>query len=224
MIRTGFKNIFTLFLVLLASQALSDEDRRVYSEGEVPTVDDLVSILGGEPNTPPKHKSKLGKRKSFSDSAVDQYSDELSDHKIVVSNEKEPIKTTSNISNDSNEIKPVQSAPKVVSIPIVFKINSDVLAVSEAAKLRNMAEAINKIGASSKLLIEGHTDSTGSEIYNKKLSLQRAKSVKKQLVNLGVSSDQLIVTGAGSSKLLNKSNPAADVNRRVEFTRISTLN
>jgi outer membrane protein OmpA-like peptidoglycan-associated protein len=67
--------------------------------------------------------------------------------------------------------------------------------------------------------IEGHTDTTGSEDFNMKLSQQRADAVREFLVAQGLSGD--IITSKG----LGPSNPVADngtaagrkANRRVEI-------
>jgi OmpA-OmpF porin, OOP family len=70
-----------------------------------------------------------------------------------------------------------------------------------------------------RLLIEGHTDSRGSDSYNLDLSRNRAASVYSALVGQGISGDRMSTHGYG------KSNPIADnstesgrqQNRRVEI-------
>lgn len=70
-----------------------------------------------------------------------------------------------------------------------------------------------------KLQIEGHTDSTGSEEYNQKLSEQRAQSVRDYLVSQGVSADNIMSQGYGELKPLTTNATAAgrQQNRRVEL-------
>jgi outer membrane protein OmpA-like peptidoglycan-associated protein len=69
------------------------------------------------------------------------------------------------------------------------------------------------------LQVEGHTDSVGSDAANKKLSQQRAESVKKYLASKGVEAKRLAAKGFGEEKpLAQETDPnGADVNRRVEF-------
>jgi len=70
-----------------------------------------------------------------------------------------------------------------------------------------------------KVSIEGHTDSDGSEAYNKKLSDKRAKAVVTYLVDKGVEEARLHAEGFGEAKPI-ASNDADDgkaKNRRVEF-------
>ena len=71
------------------------------------------------------------------------------------------------------------------------------------------------------LIIEvaGHTDSTGTKQYNKKLSLARAKSVKQFLVNKGIKQERIRVAGYGEDKPIapNSTKKGREQNRRVEF-------
>lgn len=67
--------------------------------------------------------------------------------------------------------------------------------------------------------IEGHTDSDGSESLNQQLSEQRAGSVMRRLVEMGVAQDRLTATGHGESRpIADNSTPEGKArNRRVEF-------
>ncbi|PIU83165.1 MAG: hypothetical protein COS68_05310 [Elusimicrobia bacterium CG06_land_8_20_14_3_00_38_11] len=71
-----------------------------------------------------------------------------------------------------------------------------------------------------KILIEGHTDSYGSNAYNKKLSEKRAQAVSNVLVSkYAVDSKRLKVVGYGEEKPLadNKTAVGREQNRRVEI-------
>ncbi len=72
----------------------------------------------------------------------------------------------------------------------------------------------------SHVLIEGHTDSTGSESYNQKLSERRAQSVANKLLSLGVPARQIKVIGKGelAPVTTNKTVEGRAKNRRVEVT------
>ena len=68
------------------------------------------------------------------------------------------------------------------------------------------------------LVLEGHTDSLGSDSYNSNLSVRRAKAVKVKLVeDYGISSDRISVSGYGESQPIasNESNEGRARNRRV---------
>jgi OOP family OmpA-OmpF porin len=69
--------------------------------------------------------------------------------------------------------------------------------------------------------VEGHTDSTGSDAYNQKLSERRAKAVVRYLEqNVGVDPSRLSAVGYGESKPVASNDTAEGraKNRRVEFT------
>ena len=70
-----------------------------------------------------------------------------------------------------------------------------------------------------KIWIEGHTDSKGSDKYNKKLSQNRVNSVRDYLVKVGIAADRLEPVGWGEEKPIadNKSADGRAANRRVEF-------
>jgi OmpA-OmpF porin, OOP family len=73
-----------------------------------------------------------------------------------------------------------------------------------------------------KVEIAGHTDSQGSEAFNKTLSKRRAEAVKKYLVDMfpRINADNLSTAGRGESDPIatNDTPEGRSENRRVEFT------
>ena len=69
------------------------------------------------------------------------------------------------------------------------------------------------------LVIEGHTDSMGSDTYNQELSQRRADSVKAYLVSQGVAPGKITAIGKGESSPVasNDSSSGRQLNRRVEI-------
>lgn len=67
--------------------------------------------------------------------------------------------------------------------------------------------------------IEGHTDNTGGDEYNMRLSVNRAFAVRIYLTNKGIDPARLTSKGFGSSKPLapNETPEGRQRNRRVEF-------
>ncbi len=108
---------------------------------------------------------------------------------------------------------------KFISYGIYFDVNSDNIKPESFGALNDIAKVIKD--ANVNVLITGHTDNSGSNATNLDLSKRRAASVKKELVNLGVSTDVLTTDGAGASNPIvpndNPSNKA--LNRRVEFVK-----
>jgi outer membrane protein OmpA-like peptidoglycan-associated protein len=66
--------------------------------------------------------------------------------------------------------------------------------------------------------LQGHTDKRGSDTYNEKLGMDRARAVKKELVTLGVPEEHLYTVSFGERKPLFEENEgwAHAANRRVE--------
>jgi len=67
--------------------------------------------------------------------------------------------------------------------------------------------------------VEGHTDSTGSPDFNRKLSQQRAESVVKYIASKGIKKSRLESKGFGPDRPIadNATEPGQEANRRVEF-------
>lgn len=103
------------------------------------------------------------------------------------------------------------------TIQITFARGSAVLTEEGKEFLRTVGAALQrKAGVWKSVIIEGHTDVTGSEDVNRRLSKNRADSAKNFLVaEYGLSNIETI--GRSSEYLRDADNPAGDLNRRVEF-------
>jgi outer membrane protein OmpA-like peptidoglycan-associated protein len=68
--------------------------------------------------------------------------------------------------------------------------------------------------------IEGHTDNTGNDKINQKLSEQRAAAAKAYLVSKGIDASRMTTVGYGATKPIadNKTAEGRKMNRRVHFT------
>ncbi len=68
--------------------------------------------------------------------------------------------------------------------------------------------------------IVGHTDSSGSQTYNKNLAMKRSNSVRDELINRGVPAASIMVDGRGESELLVQTadNVREPANRRSQIT------
>jgi OOP family OmpA-OmpF porin len=71
------------------------------------------------------------------------------------------------------------------------------------------------------LEIQGHTDNTGTDAINQKLSQQRAETVRSYLLLFGVDGARLTAAGYGSSKPVaaNDTDEGKAKNRRVELVK-----
>jgi outer membrane protein OmpA-like peptidoglycan-associated protein len=118
----------------------------------------------------------------------------------------------------------VREVPKIVEVEkfvfpdVAFRFDS--VELTELGKGR-VYLAAQKLREKSDLafVIEGHTDSSGNDEYNRKLGMRRAEAVMKELASLGVDPARMSAASQGEGKPLvsQETNWARAVNRRVEF-------
>jgi OmpA-OmpF porin, OOP family len=73
-------------------------------------------------------------------------------------------------------------------------------------------------------LIVGHTDAVGGREYNLKLSDRRAEAIRQALINpFGIGKQRIDTLGLGEEQLLNRRNPRAAENRRVQLINVGQL-
>ncbi len=102
---------------------------------------------------------------------------------------------------------------------VEFKYNSMDLTSKSKKLLNETAKVMKRYAEEFHFIIQGHTDNTGKESYNVKLSGQRADQVKKYLVSQGVPAEILSTEGIGSAQPIADNNTKAGrlQNRRVVF-------
>jgi outer membrane protein OmpA-like peptidoglycan-associated protein len=110
-------------------------------------------------------------------------------------------------------------AKRNLSLDVKFALNKSLI-------IKDYTSAIDKLGLALqndknlRIEIQGHTDPTGSKVYNKELSLNRARSVKGYLVGqYNISEKRLTAIGFGDEKPLtsNLTRVGRETNRRVEI-------
>ena len=108
--------------------------------------------------------------------------------------------------------------PVKFTLQIEFDFDKAQVRPEYRAKLKEAAEFISKYPGT-KFLLAGHTDSKGTDKYNKGLSEQRAAAVKKYLVEqFGIAAHTLHPRGYGESRPIadNATEEGRQKNRRVE--------
>jgi outer membrane protein OmpA-like peptidoglycan-associated protein len=101
---------------------------------------------------------------------------------------------------------------------LLFDFNEYSLRAETKDNLEELAETLKKY-EKTEVLIEGHTDSKGSNAYNQDLSVNRAQSVEDYLDYLGVKSRRMMVQGYGEEQPVasNETKAGRQQNRRVEI-------
>ena len=100
---------------------------------------------------------------------------------------------------------------------LLFATNKSDLNTTSRNSLTQFAQSL-KSNPDTEVLIEGHTDNTGTDAINNPLSERRAQSVADFLATQGVSRSRMITRGYGSTQPIadNSSVDGRSKNRRVE--------
>ena len=101
---------------------------------------------------------------------------------------------------------------------ILFAVNSSTLTEQAKGNIGKLSQILNKY-PDTNILVEGHTDATGSEEYNQKLSERRASSVTDYAKVAGVDGARFKAVGYGEMQPVadNATAEGRSLNRRVEI-------
>ncbi len=116
------------------------------------------------------------------------------------------------------EFKLFKKGKRIVLHGINFATNSAKIKPASYPALDESA-ALLKEHPTIRVEIAGHTDAVGSEVYNLKLSKQRAEAVRDYLVLHGIEAGRLIARGYGENQPVasNETKAGRAQNRRIEF-------
>lgn len=101
---------------------------------------------------------------------------------------------------------------------VLFRTNKATLEPGGMRNVQKLAEFLDQY-PQYKALVEGHTDSIGSEALNQELSERRANAVKSALIDMGISPGRVTTRGYGEAYPVASNNTTAgrQQNRRVEI-------
>jgi outer membrane protein OmpA-like peptidoglycan-associated protein len=102
---------------------------------------------------------------------------------------------------------------------ILFASGKSELLPTAQLRLNEVATALTEQDPESKMVVEGHTDSQGTDAFNQDLSQKRAQSVRDYLVSRGIASDRITAEGYGETRTVadNATAEGRANNRRVEI-------
>ena len=121
-------------------------------------------------------------------------------------------------------VAPAPTAEKVTySADAFFDFDKAVLKPEGKATLQTLVAKLKDTDIEV-IVATGHTDWTGSEAYNVKLSMRRAKAVKAFLVSKGIPEARVFVEGKGESQPTanNHTKEGRAKNRRVDIEVVGT--
>lgn len=101
---------------------------------------------------------------------------------------------------------------------ILFDVNKSIIRPDALTDLDRLVAVLQKY-PDTNVLVEGHTDNTGTDAINQPLSERRAQAVANVVITRGVTADRLTTQGYGSSQPVgdNATEEGRQANRRVEL-------
>lgn len=108
--------------------------------------------------------------------------------------------------------------PVRVELDVKFDFDRAEVKQDSMADIQDLADFMKQYGQTS-TVVEGHTDSVGTDAYNQRLSERRANAVRDVLVNQhGLDSSRVDAVGYGESRPVadNSTDEGRAINRRVE--------
>ena len=104
-----------------------------------------------------------------------------------------------------------------------FDFDKATLKPAGKAKLDDLVGKVKGINLEV-IIAVGHTDNVGSDVYNQKLAVKRAESVKAYLVSKGIEKNRIYTEGKGEKQPVadNKTTEGRAKNRRVEIEVVGT--
>jgi len=120
------------------------------------------------------------------------------------------------------ELQPISTGEIITLKNIFFETASAEILPPSEPELSKVIELMSK-NPTMHIRINGHTDNVGSTADNQILSENRANSVKKYLVEQGISSTRISTKGFGESSPIdtNETNTGKANNRRTEIEILS---
>jgi outer membrane protein OmpA-like peptidoglycan-associated protein len=218
------KSMKLSMVALLAASGLSfADDVKVYDRA--PSVEELQRQLsGGEPGAP---KKKMRTRAIvFGDAAAEPAPAVPAAAEPAATVQIAPAAAPSRPAPAAHARPAPEAAPaattmevgeNAIAFPINFRVNSAEILPGSIPFLESIAGLLMK-DPSTRLLVEGHTDSSGSAQRNMELSRERAYSVRNYLIDhYRIDPMRLMPVGKGFSEPLGGLESTNPKNRRVQF-------
>jgi outer membrane protein OmpA-like peptidoglycan-associated protein len=186
------KFLFLWCAVAFSLAALAGESIRIYGRDEVPAPDDIAGMLQAQKRSLHARPAVARTRGISLDPGAEAAAEPASDK---------------------------QAEPAgAFALQINFDLDSAEVNQDFVPHVAAIAKGIELAGADLKVVIEGHTDARGAPQYNDALSLRRAMSVRRLLVEkYGVRAERLVAVGSGQRVLADAADPYSGRNRRVQF-------
>ena len=220
-------NTFSLRLVALAmavvaaSPAAAQEDVVIFPE--VPTTEELeFALFGKEPS--PKTRGLTRGIRFHNRNGSDAGPAQNPTRPTSVERRQTAFGNRQGSVCSGNGTGASEPAPKgtALGFNLLFAFDSVEMVGDSHAFLNRLGEVMSKPeNAGRTLVVMGHTDATGGDCYNLRLSAARADAVRDYLVSAWqIGEERLQTRGFGERRLLPGTDPVDGINRRVEFVAV----
>jgi outer membrane protein OmpA-like peptidoglycan-associated protein len=197
-----------------------DKDGFADSDGCPDTDNDQDGILDQLDRCPNEPEDKDGYQDDDGCPDLDNDADGIPDSQDACPNEPETVNGYADTDGcpDAEQIR-VVGDKIVLDERVHFSINSHTIDRDSYPLLERLAQLIKQHPEYAHIEAQGHTDVRGPDVFNNKLSLDRAYAVIEFLASHGVKRWRLSARGFGKSKpLIDESSEYGwQMNRRVEF-------
>ncbi len=149
---------------------------------------------------------------------VDADEDAVADHLDNCPNEKGPA-SNQGCPEKKKQLVVIARGKLDIKDKVYFASGRSTILRRSHALLDQIASVIAGHPELVRIEIEGHTDDRGAAEANKRLSQQRAESVRRYLIEKGIEASRLVAVGLGEERpaVPNDTAAAREQNRRVEF-------
>lgn len=208
------KRQITTIAACLVSFASLAGDVRYFTEDQAPTVSEVASLLA------PPAVGDAGAAHGGRTRIVRMLDSKLAPHRISSVAARAPAA----VAHAGTPARaPLQATAGTVasvgSLALALRYGADATHVQAEHRtlLDALAEGIKLLPGTAVVTIAGHTDAFGPPAYNIDLSLKRAMAVRAYLMQAhGIPGQRMVALGKGKSEPLNRANPYAPENRRVQ--------
>lgn len=117
------------------------------------------------------------------------------------------------------QTKKTERGTMVTFSDVLFDFDRAELKPGGLRDVQKLADFLNQ-SPERQVIVEGYTDSVGSDSYNEQLSERRANAVRTALVKMGVKPQRIVTQGYGKAYPVasNSTDSGRAMNRRVEVT------
>lgn len=118
-----------------------------------------------------------------------------------------------------------QPQENLFAMRIQFEFDSTAVVPASLPLLDSVGEMMTLPDVAGRsIIVEGHTDASGTEPYNDELSKRRADAIKRYLVaSFDLDPSRLVITGKGESSPHDRDDPYDAINRRVVFKPLTKI-